>query len=660
MKKIFIVCLLAFLGTTKAQEFKNQELFTIDNQSFYTDEFIRVYQKNLDLVKDDSNKDLNQYLELFLGYKLKITKANKLGLQNGTTYQNELKQYRGQLAKNYTSDSKVTNELLQEAYNRSLKELKASHILFMVDENAIPADTLKVYNQAIDVRNRALKGEDFGQLAVQFSQDPSAKDNKGNLGWFSALRMVYPFESAAYKLNKDEVSMPVRTRFGYHIIKLNDSRDNRGEVLVAHIMLMKPESMKSEEVALEKRTDPKVTIQELYKKLQQGEDFGTLADQFSDDKVSSVKGGQLQRFGSGMLSSEAFEDVAFSLKNKNDISEPFETAFGWHIVKLLDKYPVKTFTEVKNDLDAKIKRDERSKKVTNAVTEKLRTKYSIATNKKEFDRISKLVTNDFYEQKWTVPSITTGYNEILLTINNDKKYSSVSFLKYVENKQKVGLKLKPISALVTKLYNDFIDEELNTYYDANLETEFVEFKYVMDEYRDGLLLFDLMEKEIWDKAKTDSVGLADFYVKNAQKYQWKNRIQADIFSSTKKEVIEKVQKLIKQKKSIEAIKEEVNKDGVVDLIVKSGTYEEDKDVMPKFPNPKKGVTPIVQDGAYYFVLNVKDKLPAGVKELKDCKGKAINDYQQYLESIWVENLKKEFTVKVNTEVLENVKKHLKL
>ncbi len=660
MKKIFIVYLLSFLGTTKAQEFKNQELFSIDNKPFYTDEFIRVYQKNLDLVKDDSNKDLNQYLELFLGYKLKITKANKLGLQNGVTYQNELKQYRGQLAKNYTTDSKVTNELLQEAYKRSLKELKASHILFVVDENAAPADTLKAYNQAIDVRNRALKGEDFEQLAVQFSQDPSAKDNKGNLGWFSVLRMVYPFESAAYKLNKNEVSMPVRTRFGYHIIKLNDSRDNRGEVLVAHIMLMKPESMKNEEAALEKRTDPQVTIQELYKKLQQGEDFGTLADQFSDDKVSSVKGGQLQRFGSGMLSSEAFEDVAFSLKNKNDISEPFETAFGWHIVKLLDKYPVKTFAEVKNDLDAKIKRDERSKKVTNAVTEKLRSKYSITTNKKEFDRISKLITNDFYEQKWTVPSITTGYNEILLTINNDKKYSSVSFLKYAENKQKLGLKLKPISTLVTKLYNDFIDEELNTYYDANLETEFVEFKYVMDEYRDGLLLFDLMEKEIWDKAKTDSVGLADFYVKNAQKYQWKNRIQADIFSSTKKEVIEKVQKLLKQKKSIEVIKDEVNKDGVVDLIVKSGIYEEDKDVMPKFPNPKKGVTPVVQDGAYYFVLNVKDKLPAGVKELKDCKGKTINDYQQYLESIWVENLKKEFTIKVNTEVLENVKKHLKL
>src|SRR5690606_18429546 len=241
-------------------------------------------------------KDLDQYLDLFIGYKLKINKAYKLGLQNGSQYQTELRSYRNQLAKNYLTDSKVTNELVQEGYNRSLKEVNASHILLMLDENAAPADTLRVYNQMLDIRNRVLKGEDFGKLANQMSQDPSAKENNGDLGWFSAFRMVYPFESAAYKTPKGQISMPIRTRFGYHLVKVNDIRDNRGEVNVAHIMILKPVGGDAEAQAKARNT-----IQDIYKKLQQGESFAELAKQFSDDKSSSTKGGNLNRFGSGQL-----------------------------------------------------------------------------------------------------------------------------------------------------------------------------------------------------------------------------------------------------------------------------------------------------------------------------------------------------------------------
>ncbi len=219
IRNLFFALLAGISVTAQQQNSTKEVLFTIDNKSYDTEEFIRVYNKNLDLVKDESQKDLTQYLELYIGYKLKVNKAFKLGLQNGAQYQNELKSYRTQLSKNYLMDSKVTQELLDEGYARLQKEINASHILLMVDENASPEDTLAAYNKIMSIRDRIVKGgEDFGTVAAETSQDPSAKENKGNLGYFTAFRMVYAFENGAYKTDLNQVSMPVRSRFGYHII----------------------------------------------------------------------------------------------------------------------------------------------------------------------------------------------------------------------------------------------------------------------------------------------------------------------------------------------------------------------------------------------------------------------------------------------------------
>jgi peptidyl-prolyl cis-trans isomerase SurA len=291
-KQLLLGVLLMTSVATFAQKNTKEVLFTIDQKPYYTDEFKRVYNKNLDLVKDESQKDLNQYLELYIGYKLKISKAYELGLQNGTAYINELKSYRNQLSKNYLTDTKVTKELVDEAYKRSLKEIKASHILVLVDENASPADTLAAYKKISTIRDRAVKGENFGELAFSSSEDPSAKENKGELGYFSTFRMVYPFESAAYTTKKGEISKIVRTRFGYHILNVEDIRDNRGELSAAHIMITVDKSASEEEQAKAKNT-----IDDIYKKLQQGEDFATLAKQFSQDKSSAPKGGVLNKFG---------------------------------------------------------------------------------------------------------------------------------------------------------------------------------------------------------------------------------------------------------------------------------------------------------------------------------------------------------------------------
>ena len=655
INKLILGFALAINCLAFAQSEKKEVLFTIDDKPYYTDEFSRVYNKNIDLVKDESQKDLNQYMDLFVGYKLKINKANKLGLQNNTKYINELKSYRTQLSKNYTSDTNVTKALIEEGYNRSLKEIRASHILITVDENAAPADTLKAYNQALDIRKSALAGENFEDLAVKFSQDPSAKENKGDLGYFSAFRMVYAFESAAYKTKKDEISMPTRTRFGYHLIKVVDSRDNRGEVTVAHIMILKPAT--TPDLASDAQK-PKSTIQDIYTKLKQGENFESLAKQFSEDKNSAPKGGVLPRFASGQLSSEEFENVAFGLTTPNSYSEPFESQFGWHIVKLVEKHPIKKLDEMERELDAKIRKDDRSRLITNSLTAKLRKKYTVKRNDKLYEKIKALVTDKYYSGEWTVPANLKDYDASLFTIEN-KSINGSAFLVELESLQKSNSKMKPIGKLVDFYYQNSVDNKLNEYYNDNLENEFPEFANVIEEYRDGLLLFDLMEKEIWDKAKQDTLGLKNYFKANQDKYQWKNRADVLIASSTKMDIVKTARKLLKQDQTADFLKETLNTKEVVNIMTKQETYEEGSENFPKNVQFKKGVSDIYKDGEFYFVNKVIKILPAGAKTLDETRGRVINDYQQYLEDNWVSDLKKEFKVTINQDVFERLKASMK-
>jgi peptidyl-prolyl cis-trans isomerase SurA len=634
---------------------KNKEvLFTVDATPYYTDEFIRVYNKNLDLVKDDSQKDLDNYLNLFVGYKLKVAKANQLGLQNNKKYQGELKSYRSQLAKTYLSDTKVTNELVEEAYQHGQKEIRASHILFLVDENALPADTLKAYNKAVDVRKKIQGGEDFDKLAVQYSEDPSAKENKGDLGYFSAFRMVYQFEQGAYKTPKGQVSQPVRTRFGYHLIKVTDIRDNRGDISVAHIMIAKP---KTADVAAEAKA--KATIDEIYQKLNQGEDFAMLAKQFSQDKGTAANGGVLNRFSSGELSSTEFEDASFALTAPGQYSKPFETTFGWHIVKLIEKYPMASFEDSKAGIETRVRKDDRSKLIATSLTENLRKKYPVKTDKKVFEETVALMNDSIYKQSWKLPANAATYTKTLFTINKDRAIPASAFLDFINAQQKLVQPVKPLTRLADVLLEKFINEQVNVYYNDNLEKEFPEFAIVMDEYRDGLLLFDLMEKEIWEKAKNDTIGLQKYYQDNISKYQWKDRLDAEVFSSTSQESIKQAAKYLAQGKDAAFIKSKLNTKEKVAIMEKSGVFEKDTDALPKQLKLQTGISEVITEGNYFYVVKVNKVLPAGPKSLEDAKGRVINDYQQYLESTWVDGLKKEFTVKVNQGVFEKVKTELK-
>lgn len=649
-KQLFLGCLLACSMVSIGQK-KNDVLFTIDDKPYYTDEFLRIYNKNIDLIKDESQKDINQYLELFIGYKLKVNKAFKLELDKKESYINELKSNRTQLAKNYLTDSKVTQELIDEAYDRMQKEVRASHLLILVDENALPADTLAAYNKTIALRKRILNGEDFAQLAAENSMDTSAKENKGDLGYFSAFRMVYPFESGAFLTKKGEISEPVRTRFGYHLIKVTDIRANRGEMNAAHIMVMKANDSIKE-------IEAKSKINDIYKKIQQGENFENLAKEFSEDKSSSESGGVLNKFSSGQLSSPEFENVAFNLSKENPISAPFQSQFGWHIVKFIERFPMKTAKEMQQDLSSKISKDERSRKISNSVNNTLKKEYPVKRDDKMYKSVASTITADFTAGTWK-NSESELYNKPLLTINK-KPIDAKTFLNYAMEQQSSYKDSKQeLGSITNTLYNNFVNEQLNKYADENLENKFPEFAHVVEEYRDGLLLFDLMEKEIWERAKTDSIGLKKFYEVNKDKYAWKIRKDLTTASSTKEAATIKAATLLKANKSADDIKKALNTENLVDIMINEGVYEEGNTAIPANLPQNMGITDIYKNGLYFYVTKVNKVLPAGLKTFEEAKSKVINDYQQYLEENWVSELKKEFVIKVNADVFSKISKNIK-
>ena len=650
IRHFLIVSLVGISGLSLNAQ-KKEVLFTVDNTPYYTDEFVRVYNKNLDLVKDESQKDIDNYLDLYLAYKLKVNKAYKLGLDKEPKYINELKSYRNQLSKNYLTDTEVTEELIREAYNRSLKEINASHILVLADENAKPQDTLKAYQKIQSIRERILKGEDFGKLAQELSEDPSAKENKGDLGYFSVFRMVYPFENGAFSTKKGEVSKPVRTRFGYHLIKVNNIRNNRGEITVAHIMINKPQDASKKNESLDK-------IKNIYQKLQQGEKFEDLANQFSDDKTSAPKGGVLGQIASGNLNSVAFEDAAFLIKNVGEYTTPIETEFGWHIIKLIEKHPVKPFEEVKSDFENRIKRDERSKRITESMNSRLEKKYKPVVDYKLLQKATELVSEEYYQGKFEIPQNIDEFNKIAITIQK-KNISGIEFLNYIQAQQNAMQRIHPIEKLKETLTKDFISSNLNSYYDENLENEFSEFRFVMDEYKEGLLLFDLMEKEIWQRASTDTLGLEAFYQQNKDKYKWNERIDAVVASSVKRDFVEQTKKYFEQGKSVEFIKNELNKDAIVNIMIDESYHEEGSNGIPKEYKLKKGVSEVYKQGDYYYVILGKEIIPSSQKTLDEARGRVVSDYQQYLEETWLDSLKKEFSYKVNDKTFKKVKKQLK-
>ena len=645
-KHLLFSFVFVFFTLTLVQAQDKDVLFTIDKAPVYASEFIRVYNKNLDLVKDESQKDIDGYLKLFINYKLKLKEAKRLNLDKKPSYLRELENYKKQLAKNYLSDSKVTDALVEEAYNRLATEINASHVLVRIDENANPKDTLTAYNEILKLRNRVInEGYKEVQKEVHNGKTIFAED----LGYFSAFKMVYPFENAAYNTKVGNVSEPFRTRFGYHIVTVFNKRKARGEVSVAHIMI---------KTNKENTEESETKIKEIDKRLEQGEAFDALAKQLSEDASSASKGGILKPFSSGEISAPEFEEVAFGLKGIGEISKPFKTQFGWHIVKLIAKKGIATLAEMKPQLESKIKRDSRSKVLKDSRIKALKSKYTIIENTKVLDYFKSIVYEDYFKGKWNLPNNFEG-DKMFVKIQ-DKELSYNDFGQFLIKKQRnYRNKTNTISVVVDNSYKDFLETELLKYQEENLINENIDYALIVGEYRDGLLLFDLMETEIWNVAKNDSVALGKYYNAFQKNYFFPERVDAVVATSAKKSVVKKIPKLLEQGLDIEAIKKLVNTNGDVNVSFTSGEMDKNHQALPKLFSFKKGVSKIYNHNDAYMVVLVKEIRPQTQKTFAEAKGKVTSDYQVFKEENWLKELAFKYSIQVNQDVLTKVKLTIK-
>ena len=516
-------------------------LVEIGNEKFSQAEFQDSYEKNK--FASDSAKSLTpqEYLTLYTDLKIKVLEAKREGRDTTSDFKEEINSYRDQLAKNFQVDKSLVEKLAAESYSRLKQEIRASHILISVPEDAASADTLEAYRAAIALRGRLEEGSDFGDMAAKFSKDPSAVKNKGDLGYFTAFQTVYPFESAAYTLPLNRISQPVRSKTGYHLIKVTDKRANRGMVRIAHIML----PLDSTATPVQKEI-AKTRIDEAYAKLQSGEDWNKIVEIYSGDSQSKKNQGLLPMFGTGQMVPE-IEDAAFSLARTGNYSKPVLTLYGWHIVRLIEKKNVETYAILAPSLRQKVVTDSRGKVLEQTNADRLRKKFKVEEFPEAFRSVSLLADSSLLKGKWDyMKAVTADWSSTVLFKIEGNSYDALTFLNSVRKQQKPRPKGSSTAVVFRKYYNEYLTSRLSEYEKEHLEESSPEFRSLINEIREGVLLSQVMEKNVWQKSLSDSTGQVKFYEKNKNQYRQPERARAMMITAPDTQTINSIRKTLLQ------------------------------------------------------------------------------------------------------------------
>ena len=648
MKLFKTLLLILFVSTAFSQ---NNEILKIDNQIVNKSEFEQIYWKNKK-EKIATKEDLDEYIELFINFKLKVISAEELGLDTTKKFIDELSGYRNQLEKPYLTDTSITESLINEAYYRTINEINASHIMVKLGPNPNPSDTLKAYNKISSFLKSINSGEvSFEKIAEESSEDPYAKTNAGNLGYFNAFKMIYSFENAAYKTPIGDVSKPIRTRYGYHLVRPNSTRKAMGKVKTSHIMITTNQKLaNNNKVTSEK-------INKIYNDLNNGTlSFEELANKFSEDRKSAKNGGEIGWISSGGNVYPEFEKTVFSLTKNGDFSKPFKTPNGWHIVKRLDYEPIGDLKSLNYELKNKIEKDMRGQKTKSSFIKKLKVDYADLIDELIIlDELKKILKNENFDFKnMILNKEIKGINNVILSIENSS-YTIYNFLEYLLNLKKLDKDLITNNTLI-KLYEKFVNQKLIAFEKTQLEKKYPDFKALMKEYRDGILLFEISDQMIWTKAIKDTSGLKEFYISNADTWKWPNRIKAIIYTSESKKTISKAVSLKKKKGfNNDSLVKIINKENVLSLSYESKIIEDFSKYNTSFKELKKGFNELINTNDKWMTVYVEEKLPVANKKLEECEGLVVSAYQNYLEKVWIENLKKNHSMTVNYETLYSIK-----
>jgi len=659
IKRFFLLLVLSATSLITYAQNSSSVLLQIEDEIIYTDEFWAIYQKNNKINQQSGKTSIDEYLDLFVNFKLKVKEAKDARMDTASAFLNELNGYRQQLVKPYLVIEEADEQTAREVYNRMQSNVRASHILLRLDENATGSDTLAVYDMIQKIRHSILNGDySFAQAAVLFSEDQSAKDadmgagrpprpgNKGDLGYFGVFDMVYPFEEAAYSLKIGEISNPVCTRFGYHLLYLTDKIHAFGQVKAAHLYIQHAEPSAVIDSA-------KVKIDELYERIKNGESFEKLVQKYSDDKGSSDKNGELPVFTANRMVPEFIATI--SKMNIGQISEPISTSFGWHIIKYLEKQPLESFEKLKPEIIEKLKRDIRSKKGELAKIEQIKKDENFTEFPESLNEVLSFLNVNFFIDKLDTELIKR-FSKPLFNLKNNS-FKQFDFLNFIYKNRNTEAPERNLVQIHTA-YRQFVDQSCLKYEEDQLEEKYPEFKMIMKEYREGILLFDLMDKKVWSKASSDTLGLKQYFEENQQKYQWDKRAALSVFNLNDNVRFSDIKNQITSEKSDSLILADLKNDSLNYVrFEKLKIQKTDKSDFNAFEWKKNAVyTTYNQDGKEKAVVIFRDILNPQQKKLNETKGMVISDYQSYLENKWLTELKEKYKVIINKKALRKLKK----
>lgn len=650
IKKSILSMVLTAMVASGLYSQNSPVLLTVADEQVSVEEFERIYRKN------NSESSLNrqspeEYLELFINFKLKVKEAEALGMDTTSKFINELEGYRKQLAKPYLTDDQAKEEMMHEAYERAKLDINASHILIKLPANPTPDDTLAAFKKITEIRERIVNGEAFETVARATSDDASVQRNGGNLGYFTVFSMIYPFESMAYNTPVGELSMPFKTNYGYHILLVHDRRPARGQVKVAHIFIRTPEGMSE---ALRKEAYERVQV--IYDSLQMGVDFGTLARNNSEDPSSARSGGEIPWFGTGRMIPE-FEDACFGIEEKGGFTKPVKSSYGWHIIKLLDKKGIGTYQEMEPELQEKINRGDRGKHQTERYLSKLKEEHGFTAYPGGLEPVLAAVDSSILTGGWDAQELAS--NETPLMKVGDRLYTTGDFAAYVENTQNRGKSRDPRN-YVEILYDQFVQEKVLQYEESKLPEKYPEFRYIYQEYHDGILLFDIMDKTVWSKAVSDTLGLSAYHQEHKEAYMWKERADATVVTCSEGVDLAAVRKAYKKIMKGKLDEAALNaafcaNDTVPCITLERLLVEKGENELVDAMNGQSGLGPVVEaDGADRFVI-LKGMRAPEPKLLDEARGLITSDYQNYLETQWIKSLKEKYPVEVDRNLLSRIK-----
>jgi peptidyl-prolyl cis-trans isomerase SurA len=624
----------------------------IDGKGVTKSELLQIYLKNNN--NPQFHKDsIDKYLVLFKKFKLKVAEAEALGYDTIPKLKKELDGYKKQLANPYMIDSAQNESLVREAYERTANEVRASHILIRLEQNAKPQDTLIAWNKISEIKRRLEKGEDFAYIAKSKngSEDPSAVNNGGDLGYFTAFQMIYPFEDRAFKTPIGQLSEVFRTRYGYHILKTTGTRPARGSIKAAHLLVSAGKNATQEE-----KNNAEKKAGELYAKLKAGEKWDDLVKLYSDDPTSNQKGGELPMFGSGTNQRMVpiFEEAAFALKNDGEISAPIQTDFGFHIIKRLEWKPVRPYNEMKKEIQSKVNKDERAKKTQDSFVDKMKKQYNFQLPK--VNGLTWFETNldsTYFVGKWKADKLNTDLEVFSL---DGKIYTQKQFAEFMEKGFR-GIKRDEFKKVVESQFNNWVKISVLDYEESKLESKYPEYRALIKEYHDGILLYEIMSDKIWNKSVKDTSGLKNFFNLNRANYMWQKRLDATIYECNSDKNAALVYKMLKKKKNTsKEIIEKINVKSELNLRVKMNKFDAESTTYLKGRTFTQGRNKPYNFEDKFYVVVVNKELPIMKKEFNEAKGIVTSDYQNYMEKTWLEELEKKHRITFYYDVLYSLDK----